>query len=409
MSATTGASIMAWLRADVRRFDLVVAVAVTSCALLLMVGTPDQYDQGWPDVVISVGAFVVLVLRSRWPRVLFGIAALGTTGFVAVYQRPTLMIFASLVLLATVCVRLERWPAVGLGAVSAVGLYAMGLHISEASNFGDAQAVIFIAWAALAVGVADAVRSWRRAQQLAEAQLRTALLATEAQTRQYVSEERLTIARELHDLLAHNLSVMNVQTGVALHLLRSDPDEAEQSLVTARDAGRNVLDELRELLSVLRGDGGDEAPTSSLPTVDQLADLVATMEAAGLDVRWTRNGTPRPLAPAVSLASYRIVQEALTNAAKHGSGVVDLFTDWESDRFVIRASNPLGPPDDNGVGTGNHHLGDGDGRTAGRGHGLIGMRERAVANGGRLTARNVDGSFVVDGWLPATVGQEVEA
>ncbi|MEM7275753.1 MAG: histidine kinase [Actinomycetota bacterium] len=390
MSDTTGRTVMAWLRADARRFDLVVAVTVTCLALLLMVGTPDPYDSGWPDVIASVVAFVLLSLRSRWPRVLFGMAAVAAVWFVIVYQRPTLLLFAGLVLLSTVCVRLERWPAVGLGAVSGVGLYALALRIGETEDFGDAQAVIFLAWAALAVGVADAVRSWRRAQESAEAQLRSALLATEAQTRQHVSEERLTIARELHDLLAHNLSVMNVQTGAALHLLRADPDEAERSLVAARDAGKNVLEELRDLLRVLRHDDGDEALTSSLPTIDQLPQLVETMRSAGLDVRWNRTGEPRPLAPAVSLASYRIVQEALTNAAKHGSGLVDLAIEWHADRLAILVANPAAPT-----------VGDGSG------HGLIGMRERAVANGGRLTAGESGGAFVVDAWLPVTVDREV--
>ncbi len=398
MSDTAGATAMAWLRADARRFDLVVAVAVICVSLALSYGTPDDFDSGWPDLLAGIGAFVLLTLRSRWPRALFGIGVVSTVAFVLVYERPTVLVFASLVLLSTVCVRLERWPAVGVGAASAVGLYATGLTLSEADEFGDARAVIFIAWAALAVGVADAVRSWRRAQASAEAELRSALLASEAETRQHVSEERLAIARELHDLLAHSLSVMNVQTGAALHLLRSDPDEAEQSLVAAREAGRNVLDELRDLLSVLRDEDGDEALTSSLPTLDQLPDLVETMRAAGLDVHWTRSGAPRPLAPAVSLASYRIVQEALTNSAKHGAGTVDLLTDWQADRFVIRVTNPLASSGGDG----------GDGGDGGHGgHGLIGMRERAVANGGRLAAGESDGSFAIEAWLPATVDREV--
>ncbi|MEM7337206.1 MAG: histidine kinase [Actinomycetota bacterium] len=393
---------MTWLRDDARRFDFVVAVAVICGGFALSYGTPDSFDVGPADGAAGVAAFVLLALRSRWPKVLFGLAAAGSAAFVAVYERPTLLVFAGLVLLSTVCVRLERWPAVGLGAVSAAGLYAMGLGIGDVDNFGDARAVIFIAWAAVAVGVADAVRSWRRAQESAEAQVRSALLATEAQTRQHVSEERLTIARELHDLLAHNLSVMNVQTGAALHLLRDDPDGAEQSLIAARTAGKTVLEELRGLLSVLRHDDSDEALTSSVPTVDQLPQLVETIRSAGLDVQWARTGVARPLAPAVSLACYRIVQEALTNAAKHGSGLVHLVTDWDADRLVIRVTNPLRDSSgDNGYNGHNGH------NEHGAGHGLIGMRERAVANGGHLAAREVDGSFVVDAWLPAAVNQSV--
>jgi len=182
--------------------------------------------------------------------------------------------------------------------------------------------------------------------------------------------------------------VMNVQTGAALHLLRSDTDKAEESLTVARDAGRSVLDELSDLLSVLRqGDadsGGAAAPTTSLPSIDELEQLVEQMRSAGLAITWSRSGEQRPLAPAVSLAAYRICQEALTNAAKHGTGTADLATDWDATGLAIMISNQA------------RELPGEGGR-----HGLVGMRERAVINGGRLTAERVDGRFVVDAWLPA--------
>ena len=223
-----------------------------------------------------------------------------------------------------------------------------------------------------------------------EAQIRTAVLAAEAQTRQQVSEERLTIARELHDLLAHNLSVMNVQTGAALHLLRSDPEQAEVSLTAARDAGRTVLDELRELLAVLRHDEGEDAPTASLPTFEELDALVETMRGAGLAVTWTRSGVPLTLAPAVSLAAYRITQEGLTNAAKHGTGAAELVTEWDDAGVTLRIANETAAS--GGVGGG---------------HGVVGMRERAAANGGRLTAEPLGSRFVVEAWLPAIADREV--
>ncbi len=215
---------------------------------------------------------------------------------------------------------------------------------------------------------------------------------SEAQARQQVSEERLAIARELHDLLAHNLSVMNVQTGAALHLLRADPDQAEESLTAARDAGRTVLDELGELLAMLRHDDGAES-TSSLPTFDEIGDLVDTMRAAGLAVTWGRDGAPRPLAPAVSLAAYRIIQEALTNAAKYGGGAAQLETHWDDTGLTIRVSNA-------------RPSADSDGSDVIGGHGLIGMRERATVNGGRLRAEPEGERFVVEAWLPAASERE---
>ena len=128
-----------------------------------------------------------------------------------------------------------------MGVVVAGWLYALGLVANE-TRYGDARAVIGIAWAAGAAGIADAIRSWRRYQACAEAELQAAVVAAEAEASRQVSVDRLVIARELHDLLAHNLSVMNVQTGAALHLLRGGPHQAEASVTLARDAGGTVLD-----------------------------------------------------------------------------------------------------------------------------------------------------------------------
>ncbi|NNC79344.1 MAG: hypothetical protein HKN94_04240 [Acidimicrobiales bacterium] len=379
---------LGWLRADLRRFDLAVAVVTIGFSSLLFWAGPDEFDTGWPDVAAGVGAFLLVAFRRQRPLLLLAVAAIWTAVHVGVLERPTVMIFAILVLLATACVRLDRWQAIGLGVSFAASLYFLGL-ISNDVEFGDARAVIGVVWAGFAVGIADATRSWRRYRESADAQIRSAILAAEAQTREQVVEERLTIARELHDLLAHNLSVMNVQTGAALHLLRSDPDQAEESLVAARDAGRSVLEETSELLAVLRHDDLDDAPTSSLPTLDELQTLVNTMRAAGLAVNWTRTGAPRTLAPAVSLAGYRIAQEALTNAAKHGHGEAELATEWDDSGLTIRVANETTTE------TG-----------AGGGQGLVGMHERASVNGGRLVAEPSGRQFVVEAWLPALTTKE---
>ncbi len=372
-----------WLRADQRRLDLAIAAVTTLIGTLLVVGAPDDYDVGWPEVAAGVGAFVLLAFRRRHTLVLLAIALVWTSVHVAVWDRPTPMVLAIPVLLLTACIGLDRWPAIGLGAIVAAWLYTIGL-VTSSTEFGDARAVIGITWAAVAVGVADAIRSWRSYKETAEEQVRTAVTAAEADASRQVSEERLVIARELHDLLAHNLSVMNVQTGAALHLLRSDPDRAEASLLTARDAGGTVLDELRELLAVLRRDGDDAAPTSSLPSSDDISGLVDTMRAAGSNVTWNSSGAPRSLSPVASLAAYRIVQEGLTNAAKHGDGNVELITTWDDGGLTIVIANAAAAAAD----------------STGAGLGLIGMRERAAVNGGRLTADVRDDRFVVEAWLP---------
>ena len=377
-------SAVAWLRADPRRLDVAIAAATALIGTLLVLGAPDDDAAGWPDVAAGVGAFVLVAVRRRQPLVLLGVAMVWTTVHVAVWDRPTAMVFAILVLLTTACIRLERWPAIGLGAVVAAWLYTVGLITNE-TQYGDARAVIGIAWTAGAVGIADANRSWRRYTESAEAELQAAVVAAEAEASRQVSEERLVIARELHDLLAHNLSVMNVQTGAALHLLRSDPDQAEASLTTARDAGRTVLDELRELLAVLRHEHDDGVPMSSLPSADDVDRLVDTMRASGLHVDWNRTGAPRSLPSVTSLAAYRIVQEGLTNAAKHGDGSVALAMAWADDGLTITIENGTA----------------GDVDETGAGLGLVGMRERATVNGGRLTVDAGAARFVVEAWLPA--------
>ena len=380
------ASWSAWLRADPRRGDVAIALVTIGVSVVLLVGSPQDLDTGWPEVVAGVGAFVLVLLRRRWPFALLAVAV-GWGAIHAVMWGPSSLPFAALVLLATACVRLERRQAIILGVAVGLALYGIALAPNDELSFGDGRSVIALVWSAAAVGIADAVRSWRRYRASAEAQVRTAVLAAEVQARQQVTEERLTIARELHDLLAHSLSVMNVQNGAALHLLRTDPNRAEEALTAARDAGRSVLDELRELLSVLRDDATEEAPRAALPSVGDLNGLVDTMRSAGLDVTWNDAGRPRPLAPAVSLAAFRIVQEALTNVAKHGDGTAVLATAYDEDGWTVTVINPMAT----GVTAGDAPAG---------GHGLLGMRERATANGGTFEAGPTPTGFRVRARLP---------
>ena len=394
MSNDSSASVWGWLRADLRRFDLALAVLASTVSTALVFINPGGFDFGWPEVAAGVAMFVLLVFRRRASLVFLGVALAWTAVHIAVFERPTPMVFAILVLLAMVCVRLERRAAIGLGVGIGLSIYLIGLVVNSA-ELGDERAIIGIAWAAVAVGIGDASRTWRRYSESSKAELRSAVLAAEAQARAQVSEERLTIARELHDLLAHNLSVMNVQTGAALHLLRSNPEVAEQSLIEARDAGKSVLDELGGLLAVLRHDG-DGAPTQSLPSVDELDELVERMRAAGLPIEWTYRGSPGELAPVASLAAYRIVQEGLTNAAKHGRGPAELVTSWEDGGLALTIQNEVGSRNEVGSST-----------AVGSGQGVVGMAERATVNGGRFDAREVDGRFIIEAWLPANAHPEV--
>jgi signal transduction histidine kinase len=200
-------------------------------------------------------------------------------------------------------------------------------------------------------------------------------------------EERLRIARELHDSLTHSISVIQVQAGVAEHLARKRGEEVPPALAAIREAGADAARELRATLGVLRrtedGDGSG---------LGQLENLVARARAAGLPVTVTVSGAERPLPPEVDQAAYRIVQEALTNVSRHaGQAHTSVRLEYSPEALTVQV-------DDEGQDRG----GSSDGRTGGPGLGLLGMRERVSALGGRLHAGPRDsGGFRVQAELPA--------
>jgi signal transduction histidine kinase len=198
-------------------------------------------------------------------------------------------------------------------------------------------------------------------------------------------EERLRIARELHDSLTHSISVIQVQAGVAVHLARKRGEEAPPALLAIQEAGADAVRELRTTLGVLRSEeDGDGSGLS------QLDSLVARARAAGLPVTVTVTGAQRPLPPEVDQAAYRIVQEALTNVSRHAShACASVSLLYTPETLTIQVDDD-GP--DTGAGT----------QTGGPGLGLIGMRERVTALGGRLHAGPQDGGgFQVRAELPA--------
>jgi signal transduction histidine kinase len=246
--------------------------------------------------------------------------------------------------------------------------------------------------------------------------------------RRRASEERLRIAQELHDVLAHNISLISVQAGVALHLMDERPDEAAERARTAltaiRYASKEALGELRSVLGLLRTSSGEEPPLSPAPGMAQLGDLTLRATAAGLSVRTDITGGERPLPAGTDLAAYRIVQEALTNVIRHAGathvtvrvsyGDASLGIDVEDDGAAASApaggelgaggklpaaGNPAAraKADDGAA----RRTGPGD-RTGG-GNGIAGMRERARLLGGELSARPLPGrGFLVRARLPLT-------
>jgi signal transduction histidine kinase len=198
----------------------------------------------------------------------------------------------------------------------------------------------------------------------------------------------MRIARDLHDVIAHTLTTINVQAATAAELLDRDPGHARAALETIEDASHGAIGELRAILGVLRDPEGSQAPRVPTPGVENVADLVERAREAGLDAELQTSGErPSRLSDAVSLAAYRIVQESLTNAHRHAAGAaVRVDVCFEAARLSIAVQN--------GAGTEAARNG------AMPGVGIVGMRERADAIGGTLRAGPVDGGFRIQAELP---------
>jgi signal transduction histidine kinase len=208
-----------------------------------------------------------------------------------------------------------------------------------------------------------------------------------------VDAERLRIARELHDAVAHTLSMINVQAGAAAHVARDHPDQAAAALEAIRLASKEGLREMRSIVNVLRQSDEAEA-TQPAPGLAMLDDLVATTNRAGLNTTLRVVGTPRRLAATVDLAAYRIIQESLTNTIRHaGPASATVSLAWGDDRLGVEVR-------DTGRGASGND-GPADGAVSGAGHGLVGMRERALAAGGTFKAgSSSEGGYVVQAELP---------
>ncbi len=334
---------------------------------------------------------VLLLFRHRYPRTV----ALGTAAATAAYLvagYPYGPVFLTLALGAFAAIlaghRAVAWCA--LGGVWAVHLLAAHWLYPwlPPPHDGPApwdQEIVVTVWVVAVVALSELVRV--RREQLAKARAERA-----AAERRRADEERLRIARELHDVLAHSISVINVQAGVGLALLDSDPEQARTALTTIKAASKEALGEVRQVLATLRTPG--DAPRSPAPGLDRLPELVEQARSAGLAVDVTTEGTPAPLAPGTDLAAFRIVQEALTNIVRHsGSRTARVLLRHTRAALEIRV-------DDDGPAT------TGADGPAGGGNGLAGMRERAAALGGTVEAGpRPDGGFRVRARIPLAPAQ----
>ncbi|RSM63952.1 two-component sensor histidine kinase [Actinoplanes sp. ATCC 53533] len=369
--------------------DVVPATLVSLVSLVPLVFglEPDGREPSGVDAVAAVVAFALLLVRRRAPAAVLGLTLLSAIVFVAVgANRPGVLVATAMIAVYTVARTAGRRLAIAVAATAAVTQFA----ISAAAMGSPASPENFavLAWTGMIAAIGGTVRTWRDYLAATEERVTRAEASKELEAQRRVAEERLRIARELHDVIAHHIALINVQAGIASHLLRTDPDQADVVLGQMRESGRTVLDELSSVLYVLRQPGDEGQPTEPVPDLSRLGQLLDALTAAGLRIHHRRSGTPRPLPTATDLAAYRIIQEGLTNAQKHGTGGTHLLIDYRPAALHIQIRNPMRihPP----------------AAPLGTGHGLTGMRERAHAVGGSLHAGpQPDGTYGLDARLPA--------
>ncbi|WP_019075448.1 sensor histidine kinase [Streptomyces hokutonensis] len=349
-------------------------------------------------LAVSAVMCVAIALRRRWPEKMLVVVLVTGLAQLVLDIEPVAADFAMLVIVYTVAAVGARWAsrfalATGLGAATLSQIRWPQEHTSSAGLVAIAvfQTVPF----ALAWVLGDSMRT-RRAY-FAQLEERAARLEKEreAQAKVAVAAERARIARELHDVVAHNVSVMVVQADGAAYVLDSAPDQAKKALETISSTGRQALAEMRRLLGVLRtGEHKEAGEYVPQPDVEQIDDLVQQCRTSGLPVDFKVEGTPRPLPSGVELTAYRIVQEALTNTRKHGgpnTGASVRLVYFDDGLGLLVEDDGKGAP---------HELYE-EGGVDGQGHGLIGMRERVGMVGGTLDAGpRPGGGFRISALLP---------
>ena len=336
---------------------------------------PDRKPIDALAVVLVLIGPIALTVRDRWPLIAVGASVLAADVFIACgYPYGPIFLSVAVALFGAVQLGHRRSAAI-LAGLGFVGFVIAGILDPRAAN--DVELVHFAAvvgWLAMLLAIAELVRV-RRAQ-YAERQR-----ATEDDERRRVSEQRLLLAQELHDVLAHNISLINVQASVALHLIDEQPEQARPALLNIKTASHDALGELRTALDVLRR--GADAPRTPAPTLADLDALADGVRAGGIGIDVAVDGPVRPLPAAVELAGYRIVQEALTNVTRHA----------RAQHVTVRVEYR------DGVNI--EVLDDGVGGSTEPGNGIVGMRERAGALGGSVvTGPRLGGGFRVVAHLP---------
>jgi signal transduction histidine kinase len=368
-----------WRSLDRRVLDATVAVLLLVVTVIPLATRSLVAGQRPSDIwayLLAVALCVPFVFHRRFPVAAITVACCALVLYaVGRYNAyPGLPIFVLVAGVSLHSTRRRALLAAGLAAVAlSVAVWLQPERVATASTWVASLLAVAVAWL-----WGENLRNRRARWAAMEERARRLEAEREERDRQAVTDERLRIARELHDVVAHSMSVIAVQSGVANHVIDSRPAQARQALATIEATSRSALVELRRLLGVLRQ--GDD-PVASLepnPGMAEIGRLADQIRSAGVEVELKIEGEPGELPPGVDLSAFRIAQEGLTNVLKHGGGVARVLVRYSPGAVAVEIA------DDGRAGT--------DGAPAeGTGHGLIGMRERVAVFGGQLTAGPVPG------------------
>ncbi|HEV3496137.1 MAG TPA: sensor histidine kinase [Actinomycetes bacterium] len=370
--------------------DGLLALAAAAAGVTLL-ATVLPLEPGSPR---SVAAYLLvlahtlpLAARRRWPLATLAAGLATAAAFAALGQNLVVLTVALLVYVYTVAAQRPRRVSVaGLAATEAMLVLVWLVRprlIGDAGSLVADGVILAAAW-----WLGDGAR--RRLEAVATAQQRAAELelARDELARRAVTEERLRIARELHDVVAHSMSIIAVQSGVGVHVLDTQPEEARKALVAVEATSRQALVEMRRLLGVLRQEAETRGSLAPAPGLAEVEALAAEVARAGVRVEVRIEGTPSELPAGLDLSAYRIVQEALTNVVRHaGPATARVTVRHSPGRLALEVVDDGRRTDPGGHGHG--------------GHGIAGMRERAALYGGTLEAGPLPGGgFRVAATLP---------